>query len=541
MLRKLSTQADKKIFGAQDKPNIFFSKFAKYLVSFFLVLGWTAIILFLEPTLGRPIISGYILLFILISFFKEIRIILFVGTLVFLSYAFLFFTYSYKAILYPLLDISILLLSVIAVVLVVNNIKKSYADLLQEKKKTKAVEDSLKTMVVAQTKELQEMSRTLEIKIQERTKTLEKTREALVNLLEDAEESKKEIEWEKNKTKAALVSLVDGLIVFDKEKNIVLVNPEAERILNIKEKEVVNKKINQIIGSDNLNELYKALGRKIEWTGQKYELVLGKSFKRFFQVSITPVVVNDKTIGLMIVLHDITRGKEIERLKTEFVSIAAHQLRTPLSAIKWTLRMILDGDVGKLSQEQIDFLDKGYRSNERMIALVDDLLNVARIEEGRFVCNTSPYSLEEILEEIISGSSEIIQKKNIKLSFEKPKGPSPKVKVDKEKIILAIQNLLDNAIRFSEPGGNVTISVKYDKINAEIMIKDVGIGIPVSQHDRIFSKFFRAENAVKSETEGTGFGLFICKNIIDAHHGKIWFESEENKGSTFWFTLPIKQ
>ncbi|MEA2113397.1 MAG: ATP-binding protein [Patescibacteria group bacterium] len=539
MLKEIDAQANKKISNATDKLKFSYNYCVKYLTSVFLVLGWTIVIVFSAPTLGRPIISGYVLLFILIGFFREIKIVLFTGILVFLSYAFLFFTYPYKTVLYPVLDISIILLSAAAIVLVVNNLNRNYANLLREKNKTKAVKESLESTVAVQTKELREMSGNLEIKIQKRTKTLERTRKALINLLEDAKEAQQIIEWEKNKTRAALVSLTDGLIVFNKEENIVLVNPEAERVLNIKEKEIVNKKIDQVAGSENLNKLYKTLNQKIKWTGQKYELVLGELLKRFFQVSITPVVVGNKTIGLMVILHDITREKEIEQLKTEFVSIAAHQLRTPLSAIKWTLRMILDGDVGKLSQEQSDFLERGYQSNERMIVLVNDLLNVARIEEGRFVCNLSPHSLEKIIEKTIDDLSAIIQKKNIKLLFEKPKGYSPNVNIDKEKIMLVIHNLMDNAVCFSRRGEKVVISVKYDKINAEVMVKDSGIGIPVSQHNRIFSKFFRAENAVRLETEGTGFGLFICKNIIEAHHGKIWFESEENKGTTFWFTLPI--
>jgi len=243
----------------------------------------------------------------------------------------------------------------------------------------------------------------------------------------------------------------------------------------------------------------------------------------------------------MIILHDITREREIDRMKTEFVSIAAHQLRTPLSAIKWTLRMLLDGDVGQLSQEQAEFLEKGYRSNERMISLINDLLNVARIEEGRFLYSLTYQSLEEIIEKVIEGLSGLVKEKKLKLVFNKPKKTLPKVKVDKEKIELVIQNLLDNAIGFNNSGGQVTISVKCDKMKLEVMVQDTGVGIPRSQRKRIFAKFFRADNAIKLETEGTGLGLFICKNIIEAHGGKIWFESQEGQGTTFWFTLPTAQ
>ncbi len=364
----------------------------------------------------------------------------------------------------------------------------------------------------------------------------QKTKENLEKLVK---ERTKEIEEEKNKTRAALASLTDGLIVFDEEKKITLVNPQAERILNLKEKQVIGKKISQILELPNLKKLYQILGGKIEWTGQKYELVLEKPLRRFFQVSITPVVVGKETIGLMVVLHDITREKEVERLKTEFVSIAAHQLRTPLSAVKWILRMLLDGDIGKLSPEQIDFLKKGYQSNERMITLINDLLNVARIEEGRFIYELASCSLVGIINKVVNNLAETVKEEKIKIIFEKPQKPLPEIKLDKEKISIVIQNLLDNAIRFNQPGGKVTVSVKYDKLNLEVMIKDTGIGIPIGQQRRIFDKFFRADNAIKEETEGTGLGLFICKNIIKAHKGKIWFESKKNKGTTFWFSIPF--
>lgn len=396
------------------------------------------------------------------------------------------------------------------------------------------------TTVADKTKELQKLSGDLEIKVQERTEILEETRKALINLLEDAEESKKEIELEKNKTRATLVSLSDGLIVFDKEKKIVLVNPASERILELKEGQVLGKKINQISGFPILDKLYQTLDNKIEWTGRKYELILGESLKRFFQVSVTPIFVGKEQIGLMITLHDVTREKEVERLKTEFVSIAAHQLRTPLSATKWILRLLLDGDVGKLSKEQIGFLEKGYQSNERMIILINDLLNVAQMEEGRFIYKPSFSSLEDIAQKNIDGLKETAQKKEIEIIFNKPKdGLSKKVKIDENKIGIVFQNLLDNAIRFTKPGGKVVISIEYDKINARVTVEDTGVGIPDEQQARIFTKFFRAGNVIKMETEGSGLGLFICKNTVSAHGGKIWFKSEENKGTTFYFTIPL--
>ncbi|MBU4030656.1 PAS domain S-box protein [Patescibacteria group bacterium] len=360
------------------------------------------------------------------------------------------------------------------------------------------------------------------------------------NLGKKLKNLEKKFEEEKNKTRAALISLADGLIVFDKDKKITLVNPVAEKVLELKEKNVLNKTINEISGYPNLDKLYRALGGEIEWTGRRYELTLDGLLKRYFYVSITPVVVAGEEVGLMVVFQDITREEEISHMKTEFVSIAAHQLRTPLSAIKWILRMLLDGDVGKLSKEQIDFLERGYQSNERMILLINDLLNVAHIEEGRFIYEPSLLFLEDIARKNIAILGGIAKKRDIEIVFNELKdGSSKEVKADRKKMELVFQNLLDNAIRFTDPGGKVTISIGYDKISAKVMIKDTGVGIPKEQQSRIFTKFFRANNVVKMETEGTGLGLFICKNIINAHNGKIWFESKENEGTAFYFTIPL--
>lgn len=235
----------------------------------------------------------------------------------------------------------------------------------------------------------------------------------------------------------------------------------------------------------------------------------------------------------------LNREKLMERMKTEFVSIAAHQLRTPLSANKWILRMFLDGDMGKFSETQSQFLKKTYDSNERMINLVNDLLNVTRIEEGRFLQKTQKVDVVELLQEAVEPFRSLAENKGLKFQLTLPDQKHPDIYVDKEKIILAIQNLLENAVHYTQEG-KVAVLADYLPREKEFLIKvqDTGIGIPKDQKFRVFSRFFRSTSALKTETEGTGLGLFIAKNIIEAHGGKIWFESEERKGSAFFFTLP---
>lgn len=236
---------------------------------------------------------------------------------------------------------------------------------------------------------------------------------------------------------------------------------------------------------------------------------------------------------------ELKRAKELDRLKSEFISTAAHQLRTPLSAVKWTLKMIIDGDLGVINSEQKTFLMQGYQSNERMIDLVNDLLNVARIEEGRFGYKFSLVQLEDLIENIIQEFVHRIEEKKIRFSFNKPPKPLAKAKIDPAKLRLVISNLIDNAIKYTPEMGEVTVSMKYDTNNIELSVKDSGIGIPKDQQNRLFTKFFRSDNALRMQTEGSGLGLFIVKNIIEKHKGKVRVESEENKGATFTFTLPI--
>lgn len=232
------------------------------------------------------------------------------------------------------------------------------------------------------------------------------------------------------------------------------------------------------------------------------------------------------------------RDKLINKIKTEFITIAAHQLRTPLTAIKWTIKMILDGDAGKLNEGQKDILLKGYKSNERIIRLINDLLNVSRIEEGRFGLVFKKNSFEDLLDEALKTEENLILTRNISLIVNKPK-KIPEVYMDIEKMGIALATILDNAVKYTPEFGKieVKVSVLEDKIN--LFIKDNGVGIPKEEQDRLFSKFFRGSNVMRMQTEGTGLGLFIMKNIIEKHNGEIKIKSEEGKGTEVKIILPI--
>lgn len=384
--------------------------------------------------------------------------------------------------------------------------------------------------------------------VKEKKEDLERSRGALMNILEDVEDARKKAEQEKNKTLSIITNLSDGLLFFNKENNLSLINPQAEEFLKVESKEVVGKTILELkkitrffLLINLLKEFFTIKTIKNKRIKEIFRKELKLEEKLILEVSTVPILRKEKKLGILVILHNITREKLIEKMKTEFVSIAAHQLRTPLSAIKWTLKMLLDEDLGKINQQQKDFIEKTYISNERMIALINDLLNITRIEEGKFLYKATLTQIENIVQLVINSNKERIKKKKIIFEFKIPKQKLPKVLVDIEKINLAIQNLLDNAIRYTPIGGKMTISINNDKKKIEFSIKDTGMGIPKNQQKRVFTKFFRASNVIKTDTEGSGLGLFIAKNIIESHNGKIWFESEQEKGTTFHFTLPIKK
>ncbi len=401
-----------------------------------------------------------------------------------------------------------------------------------EEARRKAEEEKNKVLAIQKIREAE-----LE-ELEMRTKELEEAKSALVNMLEDVDVARGRAEEEKNKTSAIIINLTDGLLVFDEKDRLSLVNPRAEDFFAIRSEEITGQPISELIKFPNLEPLITLLAKETKGVSRKELKIRGKLT---LEVSTVPMLREEEGLGTLIILHDVTREKTIERMKTEFVSLAAHQLRTPLSAIKWTLRMLLDGDLGMLTEEQKEFVEKSYQSNERMISLINDLLDVTRIEEGRYVFKPVLVNLEDIVQFVVNPYKEGVEKKHLKLKFKKPITKLPKVEVDVEKIRLVIQNFLENAINYTPAGGEIVISLKYykDKKEIEFKIQDTGVGVPEDQKDRVFTKFFRGANVIRMSTEGSGLGLFISKNIIEAHGGRAWFESKENQGSSFYFTLPV--
>lgn len=253
------------------------------------------------------------------------------------------------------------------------------------------------------------------------------------------------------------------------------------------------------------------------------------------------VPVNDKN-GVMrwvtVVLEDITHEHEIDRAKTEFVSLASHQLRTPLSAIGWYSEMLMAGDAGPMTDDQKNYLKEIHDGNTRMVDLVNSLLNVSRLELGTFAIEPQPTDVVAIVESVLAELAPQITEKKQHLE-KKFASDIPLIPVDTKLFRMIIQNLASNAVKYTPAGGAIEIAVEKKDVDLAITVRDNGYGIPKNQQDKIFGKLFRADNIRKFETEGTGLGLYIVKSILDQSGGSVRFESEEGKGSTFFVKIPL--
>jgi signal transduction histidine kinase len=257
---------------------------------------------------------------------------------------------------------------------------------------------------------------------------------------------------------------------------------------------------------------------------------------------IVAIIVLLLTAMLFIIAVIITRSfeklAEANRMKSEFVSVVSHQLRSPLSNLKWAIEFLMSGRIASINEKQIEYFKILKENSGRMDRLVADLLIVSRIQQGRLPIKKENVSLGDLIEKINEGVKIFAKASNVELSFVAEK-ELPQIFIDPFQIKLAIENLLDNAIRYAKENGKVEMSLSKKNNSLYFEIKDNGVGIPKEDQKYIFQKFFRSGNALKYQTEGSGLGLYIARSIIEKSHGKIGFRSQEGVGSTFWFSLPI--
>ena len=229
--------------------------------------------------------------------------------------------------------------------------------------------------------------------------------------------------------------------------------------------------------------------------------------------------------------------KALDEAKDEFISMASHQLRTPLTSIKGYLSMVLEGDVGEVSSQQKEMLNQAFVSSQRMVYLIADLLNVSRMQTGKFVIEAEDTYLPDVVEAEIAQLHETLKARGLTLEFKKPE-KFPVMQLDETKIRQVIMNFADNAVYYTPAGGTITIELVEKPRSVEYLVHDTGIGVPKPLQHKLFAKFYRADNAQRARPDGTGLGLYMAKKVIIASGGAVIFKSKEGKGSTFGFTFP---
>lgn len=348
------------------------------------------------------------------------------------------------------------------------------------------------------------------------------------------------------KIEALFASIGEGVIATDERGIITRVNQAALDILGYKEADLLGEWFPGKIGAyyedgsdiDKLDRpIMKAIlaGETISET-IFYKDMAGRNIP--VMATVSPIILNNRPIGAIEVIRDITLDLENDKLKTEFISIASHQLRTPLSSINMYSHMLRQGLGGSLTNTQESFLDVILASAARMNQLINTLLNITRIEAGSIAVEPRPTDLQHIVGQLIAEVMPEAEDKNINLKV-MPAPAFERVNTDELLYREICANLLSNAIKYTPNGGNVTISLGRKGQHIIISVTDTGYGIPKSAQPRIFTKFYRASNIIKQDVSGTGLGLYLIKILAEKLDGELWFESQLNKGSTFYFSLPM--
>ncbi len=248
----------------------------------------------------------------------------------------------------------------------------------------------------------------------------------------------------------------------------------------------------------------------------------------------------DKLLGVIVIFQDITEKYELEQMKDRFLSVAAHQLRTPIGSMRWSMELLQNGDFGKLPKGASEAVQQLYDNSTRLISLVNDLLDVSRIDQGRAQEEAQDSDIAELIRKVIETLAGEAEQKGVVITYA-PSGDLPSIHITQQHIFDALENLVSNAIRYNRQDGTITIETQVVEDTIEIRIIDTGIGVPIEDQPKLFSKFFRASNAVRSFTDGSGLGLSVVKSYVEENGGSVSFESQEGIGTTFIVRLPIHQ
>jgi len=346
----------------------------------------------------------------------------------------------------------------------------------------------------------------------------------------------RQVNNEKEKTDRIIDEITDGVIVTDATGKILLINPAAQMLLLGNKRHAIPTDLSEVAHNRHLQEIFQnpaeAATREVGIDDPAH------LSPRVLKATAVPLK-NERgdLLGKVAVFHDITSFKEVDRLKSEFISQVSHELRTPLTSIKGYIDNLRDGIAGALEEKQQNYLDRMSKNADHLACLINDLLDVSRIESGKMALNLTTLSLRDLVAEVINNLRPIAAEKQLEIIVKEFVVES-RIRGDYAKLEQVITNLLDNAMKFTPPGGRITITLEHDGQFLKTSIQDTGVGIPPEKRSKIFERFYRIERESPSKVNGTGLGLHIAKNLIEMHGGQISVTSDVGKGSEFSFTLP---
>jgi signal transduction histidine kinase len=353
---------------------------------------------------------------------------------------------------------------------------------------------------------------------------------------------------EASRSQAILEAVADGVVVTAADNNISFLNDSATRILELEEGKIVGQSLDAFGGI--FGKAASAWKQTInDWSTQPSDYQPGDSYAeqleledgRIALVHVAPVILQDDFLGTVSIFRDITHEVEVDRLKSEFVATVSHELRTPMTSIRGYVDILLMGAAGALNENQTHFLQIVKNNTERLNILVDDLLDISRIEAGRITLSPIALDMRQMAEDVLADVTRRSkdEKKPMVFSLDAD-NDIPPVVGDEERVRQMLGNLVDNAYHYTPENGQVTIHIEaMNGSEIQVDVIDSGVGIPVEEQERVFDRFYRGEDPLVLATPGTGLGLAIVRQLVEMHNGRIWLDSEgAGKGSTFSFTLP---
>jgi len=356
---------------------------------------------------------------------------------------------------------------------------------------------------------------------------------------------------ERNQINAMISSINDPAISYTENFEIILVNKAMEKFIGISKKELLGKNITPELSNDTRYGLLSklifpslapvVLEKSVDTYPEKIKVKFYQPKELVLEIITTKVIdEKGKTYGFLRIIHDLTKEELLRKTQSDFITIVAHQLRTPLSGLSWVLEILAKKEMGSLTSEQEKLIDDGKKAMQESLKTVEDLLNAAQIEEGRFGFQFSMADIEKIIEDVLIKFEPVSKMDDIKLVFHRPEFQLKPFVMDPLRIKLVLEILVDNAIKYNVKNGEVRIKIDpwEGKPFILISVEDTGTGISREDLPRLFTKFFRSKAALKGQTSGIGLGLYLAKNIIDRHGGKIWVKSALGRGSIFTFSLP---